>query len=207
MQDLRVDQPYVVERWPRPHVVPPSSRRALFTAEASLVLVSAAAIFSFTRVFDSWAYVLPVAATALAAHAFGAVVRRRRWRSLVALPVSVVVVAIVSAAGSLRSSIRFDLDEAWSVVNNTRAPVPPTRALALAASLLVGLAVVAADSLAFRRRALFGALVPTRGGVRAHRDVWRRSSPCGRHRVSRCRVGVFRARPSTRISSTGAADG
>ena len=45
-------------------------------------------------------------------------------------------------------------------VNNARAPVPPTRALVLAASLLVGLVVVAADALAFRRRALFGALVP-----------------------------------------------
>ncbi|MEO8695353.1 MAG: DUF3488 and transglutaminase-like domain-containing protein [Acidimicrobiales bacterium] len=160
MQQPRVDQPYVVERWPKPHFVPPSSRRAMVTAEAGLVLVSAAAIFSFIRVFDSAAYVVPVAATAIAAHACSALLRRRRWRSLAALPLVILVVAATAAVGALRSSIRADLSEAWTTVNNTRAPVPPTRALVLAASLLVGLAVVAADSLAFRRRALFGALVP-----------------------------------------------
>ncbi|HUP74936.1 MAG TPA: DUF3488 and transglutaminase-like domain-containing protein [Acidimicrobiales bacterium] len=160
MQDLQLGQSYVAERHPKPHLAPPASWRALVSAEVSLVLVSAAAIFSFGRVFDSWAYLRPVAATALVAHAFGAILRRRRWRSFAALPSSVIVVAIAGAAGSLRSSIRSDLSEAWSIVNNTRAPVPPTRALVLAASLLVGLAVVAADSLAFRRRALFAALMP-----------------------------------------------
>ena len=160
MQDQRVDQPYVVERWPKPHFVPPTSRRALITAECGLVLVSAAVIFSFTRVFDSLAYLWPVAATAIVAHALGAILRHRRWRSLAALPLQVLVAVIAAAAGSLRPSIRSDLSEAWSTVNIARAPVPPNRALVLAASLLVGLVVVAADALAFRRRAVFGALVP-----------------------------------------------
>ena len=160
MQDQRVDQPYVVERWPRPHFVPPSSRRALITAEGALVLLSAAVIFSFTRVFDSLAYLLPVAATAIVAHAVGALLRHRRWRSVAAVPLQVLVTLLAAAAGSLRPSIRSDLAEAWSTVNIERAPVPPTRALVLAASLLVGLVVVASDALAFRRRALFGALVP-----------------------------------------------
>ncbi|MEO5842148.1 MAG: DUF3488 and transglutaminase-like domain-containing protein [Acidimicrobiales bacterium] len=160
MQQPRVDQPYVVERWPKPHFVSPSSWRALMTAEASLVLVSAAAIFSFIRVFDSLAYVVPVAATAIVAHAGSALLRRRRWRSFAALPLMIVVVVSTAAAGALRPSIRADLSEAWTNVNNARAPVPPTRALVLAASLLVGFVVIAADSLAFRRRSLFGALMP-----------------------------------------------
>jgi len=120
MQDLHIDQPYVVERWPKPHFTPPSSRRALITAEAGLVMVSAAVIFSFTRVFDSLAYLMPVAVTAIVAHAVGVLLRRRRWRSAAALPLHILVAAIAAAAGSLRSSIRPDLAEAWSTVNNAR---------------------------------------------------------------------------------------
>jgi transglutaminase-like putative cysteine protease len=160
MHDLRIDQPYVVERWPKAPHVSLSSPRARAVAECGLVLVSLAAAFSFTRVFASRAFVLPVVATALVTHLCVAVMRRRHWRAALALPVGVLVVALTSAAGSLRSTIRADLSDAWVVVNNSRTPVPPTRALVLAASLLIGLAVVIADSLAFRRRALFAALLP-----------------------------------------------
>ena len=160
MHDPRIDQPYVVERWPKPHLSSPSSPRARAVAECCLALVTVAAVFSFTRVFDSRSFVVPVAATALVAHACTAVLRRRQWRAALALPMCGLVVALTSAAGSLRSTIRDDFSEAWMIVNNERAPVPPTRVLVLAASLLIGLAVVAADSLAFRRRALFGALLP-----------------------------------------------
>ena len=161
MHDPRIDQPYVVERWPRAHFAAPSSARARLVAEICLALVTVAALFSFTRVFDSWAFAVPVATTACAAHAGSALLRHRRWRAWIALPVVLLVVALVGAAGSVRSTIRADLSHAWTVVNNERAPVPPTRALVLAASLLMGLAVVLADALAFRRRALFGALVPS----------------------------------------------
>ena len=160
MHDPRVDQPYVVERGPRPKFAAPSTRRALATAEVGLVLVSLAAAFSFTRVFDSFGFVVPVTVTTLVAHALGAVLRRRRWRSLAALPLTVFAVASTTAALCLRPTIRADIAAAWSIFNNTRAPVPATRAFVLATSLLVGLAVVTADWLAFRRRALFGALLP-----------------------------------------------
>ena len=160
MQERRVDTLYVLERGPTPPRASSPTRKALLATGLGLVAVSAAAVFTFTRIFDSLAFLWPVTATALVAHALAAVLRRRRWRFSGAFPISVLGVALTSAASSLRPSIRADLVEAWSTFNSERAPVPPTRAFVFGASLLIGLVVIVADALAFRRRALFGALVP-----------------------------------------------
>ncbi len=144
-------------------------------AEASLAVVTLAAIASLTRLFADGSFLPPVVGAALASHAVAVVVRRRGLNPMVAAAISglgllLYVVWVIEPhtttlgiipGGATLAAVTDDLRIAWERFGAVVAPAPVNRGFILASALGVWLAAALADLFAFRVRARFEAVVPS----------------------------------------------
>ena len=141
-------------------------------ATTALAALTIASLFGLTRVFATDGWMGPAAGTALAVHAASWSARRLHWKALAGTVAGAVVGALVvcwtvlgfsTAYGlpTLRTFSAADhaLRSADRAVSSVVVPVQPTTGFVLATALLAGIAALASDGLAFRRRsAALGAL-------------------------------------------------
>lgn len=145
---------------PVPEVRQPSH---LALAEVALTLLTAAAVYGFSRIFDSMSFLAPLLVVTAVAHGTALVCRRRRLGLLVALLATVVTWALTvtwlffarttwlllpttstwrAANDAVRSS--------WTAFNQVTAPAPPQTGFLLVAAAAVALAAYLSDWAAFR---------------------------------------------------------
>ncbi|MCU1375836.1 MAG: hypothetical protein JWO68_3122, partial [Actinomycetia bacterium] len=147
---------------------PESTRnRLLGLAELSLAAISLAAVIGLRRLFADDSFLPQVAFATIVAHATAVVCRRRRLS-----PVATVVVAVLGATflvswlqlaetttallPTLRTlrQAQAELGEAWRTFGNVVAPAPVLPGFVLAASLGAWVIAFAADTAAFRAKAM-----------------------------------------------------
>ena len=147
---------------------------ALLVTEAALGLVTVAAIIGMHRLFTDGSYRPALLVQALVAHVTMALLRRRG----LSLPVSAVIAVVVAVfsltwgfyaetttaflpSGATWQAVGEDLDAAWALFKDVRAPAPPETGFLLAASVALWVMVYVADWAAFRASATFEALLPS----------------------------------------------
>ncbi len=143
-------------------------------AEASLAVVTLAAIASLTRLFADGSFLPPVVGAALASHAVAVVSRRRGLNPLVAAGISglgllLYVVWVIEPHTTTMGipgpdtlgAVGSDLRTAWDRFGAVVAPAPVNRGFILACAIGVWLAASLSDLFAFRVRARFEAIVPS----------------------------------------------
>jgi transglutaminase-like putative cysteine protease len=141
--------------------------------EAALFMVTVAAIVGMHRLFQDGSYRGPLIFQAFAAHLTMAVLRRFRFRLLPAALVTVAVGAIVIACSQYLSTtwlvlpspetfstISHDMNAAWAVFRQQRAPAPVEPGFVVATSVTVWVIAFVADWGAFRTGVSFEALLP-----------------------------------------------
>lgn len=141
--------------------------------EAALFLVTVAAIVGMHRLFQDGSYRGPLVFQALAAHTTMAVLRRARFRLLPAALVAVAVGAVIIACSQYLSTtwlvipspetfslIGSDMNDAWSVFRQQRAPAPVEPGFVVATSVTIWVIAFVADWGAFRTGVSFEALLP-----------------------------------------------
>ncbi len=149
------------------------TRSADLASEVILALASLLAVAGFWRLFAGWGFFWRLAAFALAAHAIGAIGRRRGLSMGSVIALSVVGVVLVASWTLYWShttwgvptfdtfdAIRTDLGRAYDQFNAVRPPAPAAAPLLLPAGLFVFWAALVADWAAFRLHYGFEALVP-----------------------------------------------
>ncbi len=150
-----------------------ASRRAHDLAAVALATLSAAAALSLGRVFASASYVLPVVGAAVLPHALGLVARRRDWRTVLTLAVSVAGAILYTVWVVEPSTTRFglptldsldafgrDLEAGYDELRTAVVPAPVTDGALLLAVLTTWLVAQTADLLAFHRDATVAAVAP-----------------------------------------------
>ncbi|MCU1486229.1 MAG: hypothetical protein JWN67_2975, partial [Actinomycetia bacterium] len=147
--------------------------RLLALAELSLAAVTVAAVVGLRRLFLDGSFLPQVAFAALAAHATAVACRRRRLA-----PVPSAIIALVAACllitwfqlpetttlglptfTTLREA-QSELSDAWRTFGHVVAPAPVLPGFVLAASLGAWVIAFAADTAAFRAKAMVEAIVP-----------------------------------------------
>jgi len=151
------------------------SRRGhmLLATEVALALVTLAAVIGMHRLFIDGSYRGSLALQAIAAHAVVATLRRRRLPLLPAAAVTGVAavlfitwtrfgdtVGYLLPTGATLSAAGDDLDTAWRVFQDVKAPAPVVNGFIVATAIAIWLLVFVADWAAFRARAAFEALLP-----------------------------------------------
>jgi transglutaminase-like putative cysteine protease len=148
-------------------------KRLLVLAEASLAAISVAAVLGLGRLFADGSFFPQVAFAALTAHATAVVCRRRRLSAVPSALIAIVVAGLlitwfqlpetttlgIPSFETLRQA-RLELDEAWRTFGNVVAPAPVLPGFVLAASVGAWVIAFAADTAAFRARAMVEAVVP-----------------------------------------------
>jgi transglutaminase-like putative cysteine protease len=142
-------------------------------AEVALLAVTVAVVVGMGRLFDGGGWLGQMAASAVAAHATAAVLRRRGVSLLGSAVVMVVVATIVTTWVSYWATTRIgiptadtwsamdaDLDTAWSTYQEVVAPTPAVRGFVVAACLALWVVAYIADWAAFRLWVPFEATLP-----------------------------------------------
>lgn len=142
--------------------------------EISLALVTLSAVIGLDRLFADRSYLGPVVLAALASHTLAWALRRRGLNAGVSALVSAVGAVLFCAwviesattayglpGSGFWSAVSDDLDRAWRLFNEVRAPVEPERGFVLASALGVWATAFVADWAAFRLNAAFESLVPS----------------------------------------------
>ncbi|HET7523943.1 MAG TPA: transglutaminaseTgpA domain-containing protein [Acidimicrobiales bacterium] len=141
-------------------------------ATLALTALSLASLFGLTRVFTSDGWVGPVLVTCLVVHLVSWFARSRGWRSPAGVASAAVAGLLLISWTVLGSHTTYGLPThrtlsaastalraANRAVSSVTVPVQPTTGFVLATALVAGLAALAGDWLAFRRRsAVLGAL-------------------------------------------------
>ncbi|MBK9181205.1 MAG: transglutaminase domain-containing protein [Acidimicrobiales bacterium] len=143
-------------------------------AELALTLVTLSALAGFGRLFVGWSFLGPLAIVALVTHAVAVAGRRLRWPVMVPVLASAGVALVV--LGLLRyrevgsfglprpavwDAMAADLRDAWRQFPTVVAPVRAETGWIVAGAFGAWAAAIAADTLAFRLRGGFEALVPS----------------------------------------------
>ena len=141
--------------------------------EVALFWVTAAAILGMHRLFIDGSFRSPLLFQAVAAHLTMALLRRNRVRllpsALVALVVGTTVITvtqylttawIVLPSPDTIAAVHADMDAAWAVFRDQRAPAPVEPGFVVATSLTIWVIAFVADWGAFRTGVSFEALLP-----------------------------------------------
>ncbi len=153
---------------------PTASPVALAVTEVALVAGSLALIFGFSRVFVDRSFAGRVSAFVIVSHLLAIAVRRAGRGLLVSAAVSAVglgiAVTMISYRGTAglgvlptwatRDAVRADLEGAWKVFLDERAPVIVHPGFVLAAAATMWVVAFLADWAAFRLWSPFEALAP-----------------------------------------------
>jgi transglutaminase-like putative cysteine protease len=140
----------------------------------ALAGVTGAALFGFSRIFESFEFLWPLLVVAGALHVGAAVLRRRG----VGIAISFVTLSGVWAllvtwlffrettfallpTGTTLEVAGAELDRSWSAFRELVAPAPALTGFVVAAALAVGIAVFLADWAAFRMWSTRDAIVPS----------------------------------------------
>lgn len=142
--------------------------------EVSLALVTLAAVVGLDRLFADRSYLGPVALAAIASHALAWALRRRGLNAGVSALISAGGALLFCAwviepsttaygvpGGAFWRAVTDDLDQAWRLFNEVKAPVVPERGFVLASAVGVWATAFVADWAAFRLHAAFESLVPS----------------------------------------------
>lgn len=152
---------------------PARTPASLLASEAMLTAVSLAGVVAFCRLFTGWSFLLPLGATAVAAHATAVALRRLRWGAVASTVVGLGGLAVAIGLIYYRTSTAYglpsravwdlftaDLRDSWQAFAKAIPLVHPATGYLVAASIAVWLAALLADAFAFRARAGVEALVP-----------------------------------------------
>ncbi|MGH9212684.1 MAG: transglutaminase TgpA family protein [Acidimicrobiales bacterium] len=143
------------------------------STELALAGVTTAAVVGMHLLFADGSFFAPLFWQAVVAHVTLAILRRREVRLLTATCIAAVVavlsitwlqyldttVALLPSSETL-SAIDLDLDEAWRLFQDVRAPAPVVPGFIVATSLAVWVIVFIADWGAFRTGVSFEAVLP-----------------------------------------------
>jgi transglutaminase-like putative cysteine protease len=145
----------------------------LLATEVALALVTLAAVTGMHRLFLDGSYRGPLALQAIAAHVVVATLRRRRVAVLPAAAITVVAgllfiswtrfgdtLGYLLPTGATLSAVGDDLDAAWRVFQDVKAPAPVVNGFIVATAIAIWFLAFVADWAAFRARAAFEALLP-----------------------------------------------
>jgi transglutaminase-like putative cysteine protease len=145
----------------------------LLATEVALALVTLAAVTGMHRLFIDGSYRGSLALQAIAAHVVVATLRRRRLPLLPAAAVTGVAavlfitwtrfgdtVGYLLPTGATLGAAGDDLDAAWRVFQDVKAPAPVVNGFIVATAIAIWLLAFVADWAAFRARAAFEALLP-----------------------------------------------
>ncbi|MCD9622461.1 DUF3488 and transglutaminase-like domain-containing protein [Rhabdothermincola salaria] len=146
----------------------------LLGAEVALGALTAAGVYGFARIFDSFDFLWPLLVIAGAVHVLSAVLRRRGVGialSFLAVAAAWVLVAtwlffrettfaLVPTPSTLDAA-RLELDRSWSAFSELVAPAPVLTGFVVAAALAVGVGAFLADWAAFRLWSSRDAVVPS----------------------------------------------
>jgi transglutaminase-like putative cysteine protease len=145
----------------------------LLATEVALALVTLAAVTGMHRLFLDGSYRGPLALQAVAAHAVVAMLRRRRVALLPAAGITAVAgmlfitwtrfgdtLGYLLPTGATLSALGDDLDAAWRVFQEVKAPAPVVNGFIVATAVAIWFLAFVADWAAFRARAAFEALLP-----------------------------------------------
>jgi transglutaminase-like putative cysteine protease len=145
----------------------------LLATEVALAVVTFTAITGMHRLFVDGSYRGPLAVPAIVAHLVVAVLRRRRVPLLPAAGITVVAAVLVLSwtrfpdtvryllpTGSTFSTAGNDLEAAWRLFQEVKAPAPVENGFIVATGVAIWLLVYIADWAAFRAGAAFEALLP-----------------------------------------------
>jgi transglutaminase-like putative cysteine protease len=147
--------------------------RLLALAELSLAAITVAAVVGLRRLFQDGSFLPQVAFAALAAHATAVACRRKRLGPAPSAAIAVVAATILVTWFQLPETTTFglptlttlreaqaELGDAWRTFGQVVAPAPVLPGFVLAASLGAWVIAFAADSAAFRAKAMVEAIVP-----------------------------------------------
>jgi transglutaminase-like putative cysteine protease len=147
--------------------------RLLVVAEASLTAITVAAVLGLGRLFADGSFFPQVAFAAVTAHGAAVVCRRRRLGPAPSALVGVVAAALLLTWFQLSETTLFglptldtlrqantELGDAWRTFGDVVAPAPVLPGFVLAASIGAWVIAFAADTAAFRARAMVEAVVP-----------------------------------------------
>jgi transglutaminase-like putative cysteine protease len=145
----------------------------LLATEVALALVTLAAITGMHRLFIDGSYRGPLALQAIAAHVVVATLRRRRVALLPAAAITAAAgilfiswtrfgdtLGYLLPTGATLSALGDDLDAAWRVFQDVKAPAPVVNGFIVATAIAIWFLAFVADWAAFRARAAFEALLP-----------------------------------------------
>lgn len=148
-------------------------RSLLLGGEVALLAITLAVVLGMSRLFVDGGWLAPLVANAVAAHLVVTVARRRGLTVLPAAALtSVAALVVISWAsyasttafglptGHTFSSMRLDLDRAWSLYQSVVAPAPVEVGFVVASSIAVWCIAFAADWAAFRLGVPFEATLP-----------------------------------------------
>jgi transglutaminase-like putative cysteine protease len=143
-------------------------------AELALAGVTAAAVVGMDKLFEDGTFRGPLLFQVLLAHLSVAALRRTKLNLAMAAVVAVLASAVAIAwsqyAGTLWvvlpspdtwTAIQADLDQAWAVFSDVRAPAPVLPGFIVVTSMAIWLVAVVADWAAFRSALSFEALLPS----------------------------------------------
>jgi transglutaminase-like putative cysteine protease len=145
----------------------------LLATEVALALVTLAAITGMHRLFIDGSYRGPLALQAIVAHVVVATLRRRRVALLPAAAITAAAgilfiswtrfgdtLGYLLPTGATLSALGDDLDGAWRVFQDVKAPAPVVNGFIVATAIAIWFLAFVADWAAFRARAAFEALLP-----------------------------------------------
>ncbi|HKA85814.1 MAG TPA: DUF3488 and transglutaminase-like domain-containing protein [Acidimicrobiales bacterium] len=145
----------------------------LLATEVALALVTLAAIAGMHRLFDDGSFRGPLILQAIAAHVVVATLRRRRVALLPAAAITAVAAALfitwtrfgdtvgyLFPTGATLTAAGDDLNDAWRVFQDVKAPAPVVNGFIVATAVAIWFLAFVADWAAFRARAAFEALLP-----------------------------------------------
>lgn len=145
----------------------------LLATEVALALVTLAAIAGMHRLFVDGSFRGPLILQAIAAHLVVATLRRRRVALVPAAAITAVAavlfitwtrfgdtVGYLFPTGATLSAAGDDLNDAWRVFQDVKAPAPVVNGFIVATGIAIWFLVFVADWAAFRARAAFEALLP-----------------------------------------------
>ena len=145
----------------------------LLATEVALAVVTFTAIMGMHRLFVDGSYRGPLAVQAIVAHLVVAVLRRRRVPLVPAAGITVVAAVLVLSWTRFPDTVRYllptggtlsaagdDLDAAWRLFQEVKAPAPVENGFIVATGVAIWLLAYLADWAAFRAGAAFEALLP-----------------------------------------------
>ncbi|HKH25157.1 MAG TPA: transglutaminaseTgpA domain-containing protein, partial [Acidimicrobiales bacterium] len=145
----------------------------LLATEVALAVVTFTAIMGMHRLFVDGSYRGPLAVQAIVAHLVVAMLRRRRVPLVPAAGITVVTAVLVLSWTRFPDTVRYllptggtlsaagdDLDAAWRLFQEVKAPAPVENGFIVATGVAIWLLAYLADWAAFRAGAAFEAVLP-----------------------------------------------